>query len=85
MDELQKLDQQITAAASPEAQAKLNDERADYFEQVIGEVGPAERGQWIRQMTDTISAAVQSATYPKGAERLKAGSYRAFGKANSAG
>jgi thiol-disulfide isomerase/thioredoxin len=72
MDELQKLDQQITAAASPQAQAKLNDERADFLEQVIAEVGPAERAQWIRQMTDTISAAVQSATYPKGAERLKA-------------
>ena len=35
MDELQKLDQQITAATSPEEQAKLNDQRADYFEQVI--------------------------------------------------
>ena len=39
MDELQKLDQQITAATSPEQQAKLNDERADYFEQVIADVG----------------------------------------------
>ncbi len=72
MDELQKLDQQITAATSPEQQAKLNDERADYFEQVIADVAPTERAQWIRQMTDTISAAVQSATYAKGAERLKA-------------
>jgi peroxiredoxin len=72
MDELQKLDQQINATTSPEAQAKLNDQRADYFEQVIADVGTGDRAQWIRQMTDTISAAVQSATYPKGAERLKA-------------
>jgi len=71
MDELQKLDQQI-AAAAPADQPKLNDQRADYFEQVIAEVAPDDRAQWIHQMTDTISAAVQSGTYARGAERLKA-------------
>jgi peroxiredoxin len=70
MDQLQKLDQQI-AAASPDDQAKLNEERADILERTIADVGPADRAQWIRQMTDTISAAVQSGTYAGGAERLK--------------
>lgn len=72
MDELQKFDSQISAAATPDEQAKLNDDRADYFEKVIDQVSAADRAQWIRQMTDTISAAVQSGTYPRGADRLKA-------------
>ena len=72
MDDLQKFDQQITAAATPDEQAKLNDDRADYFEKVIAQVSGPDRAQWIRQMTDTISAAVQSGTYARGAERLKA-------------
>jgi peroxiredoxin len=71
MDELQKLDEEIFKAVSRETQAKLNEQRADYFEQVIKEIGEKERPQWIRQMADTVSAAVQSGTYPKGGERLK--------------
>ena len=67
MDELQKLDDAIARADGREAQAQLNEQRADYFEQVIKEIGDKERPQWIRQMADTVSAAVQSGTYPKGA------------------
>jgi thiol-disulfide isomerase/thioredoxin len=71
MDELQKLDDAIARADGREAQARLNDQRADFFEQIIKEIGDKDRPQWIRQMADTVSAAVQSRTYPKGTERLK--------------
>ncbi len=72
MEELQKFDDAIAKADKPEEQARLNDKRADYFEQSIGQLSGKDRSQWIRQMADTIGAAVQSGTYPKGAERLKA-------------
>ncbi len=71
LDELQKLEDAINKAETHDAQARLNDERADYLEQVIREIGDKDRPQWIRQMADTVSAAVQSGTYPKGTERLK--------------
>ena len=57
----------------------MNEQRADLFEKIIKEVAPKDRPQWVRQMADTLSAAVQSGSYPKGAERLKSGSH-GFGK-----
>ncbi len=71
MDELQKLDDAIARAPGREAQGRLNDQRADFFEQIIKEIDAKERSQWVRQMADTVSAAVQSGTYPKGSERMK--------------
>jgi peroxiredoxin len=71
LDQLQKLEDTINKADTRDAQARLNDERADYLEQVIREIGDKDRPQWIHQMADTVSAAVQSGTYPKGTERLK--------------
>jgi peroxiredoxin len=71
MDELQKLDDAIANAVGREAQARLNEQRTDFFEQIIKEIGDKERPQWIRQTADTVSAAIQSGTYPKGTERLK--------------
>jgi len=72
MEDLQKFDDALAKAGTPEEQARINDQRADYFERTIGQVAAKDRPQWIRQMADTLSAAVQSGTYPKGAERLKA-------------
>jgi peroxiredoxin len=71
MDELQKLDDAIAKANGRADQARLNEQRADFFEQIVKEIGDKDRPQWIRQMADTVSAAVQSGTYPKGTERLK--------------
>ncbi len=71
LDELQKLDTAIVGASSDEARAGLNDQRADYFEQGLGELSDKDRVQWVRQMADTISAATQAGGYPKGIDRLK--------------
>ncbi|HEV2970658.1 MAG TPA: redoxin family protein [Pirellulales bacterium] len=70
LEELQRLDDAIGKAGTRDAQAKLNEERADYLQQIISEIGDKDRAQWVRQMADTVSAAVQSGTFPKGTERL---------------
>jgi thiol-disulfide isomerase/thioredoxin len=70
IEEVQKLDAQITKA-SREQQAKLNEQRADTLEKIIAEIEPKERGVWVRGFADTVSAAVQSGSYPAGLDRLK--------------
>jgi thiol-disulfide isomerase/thioredoxin len=71
IDAAQKLDAEINKTASREQQGKLNDERADLMEQVIDEIDAKERAVWVRGFADTVSAAVQGGTYPKGLERLQ--------------
>ncbi len=72
LGELEKLDAAVNRAASPEEQAPLNAKRADLLEQLAAESGkPEDRTAWIRQLADTVSAAVQSGGYPKGAKRLE--------------
>ena len=56
----------------PTQQASLTSRRADLLEQIAAVAKTAdERSMWLRQVADTISAAVQSGTCPDGAERLK--------------
>ncbi len=71
MDDMQKYEDALAKAATPETRAKLNEQRADFFEQVIAEATDKDRSQWVRQAADTIGAAVQAGAYPQGAERLK--------------
>jgi TolA-binding protein/peroxiredoxin len=71
IDEVQKLDGEINKAA-PAQQVKLNERRADALEQIIAEMDAKERGVWVRGFADTVSAAVQSGTYPEGLARLEA-------------
>ncbi len=68
---LEKLDQQISSAAM-DRQATLNDQRADLLEQLAA-LAPSrqQRDEWLGQMADMVSAAVQSGVYPKGVARLK--------------
>ncbi|MFO0898113.1 MAG: thioredoxin-like domain-containing protein [Pirellulales bacterium] len=72
LGELEKLDQQMIAAASLEEQAKVNAQRADLLEKLVEQAGPEDRASWIRQLADTVSAAVQSGGYPDGVARLQA-------------
>jgi thiol-disulfide isomerase/thioredoxin len=72
IEEVQKLDSEITKTAAKEQQAKLNERRADALVKIIEEVEPKERGVWVRGFADTVSAAVQTGTYPDGVERLEA-------------
>jgi peroxiredoxin len=72
IDEVQKLDAEISKATAKDQQIKLNERRADALAQIIDEIDAKERGVWIRGFADTVSAAVQSGTYPDGIERLQA-------------
>ncbi len=70
MAELDKLDRQ-SANLSPEQQAKLVGQRADLLRRLAEVTPDAElREQWYRQLADEISAAVQSAGYTEGLDRL---------------
>jgi thiol-disulfide isomerase/thioredoxin len=70
--DLENLDRDAAKATTPEEQAKVVARRADLLQQIADAARtPDERGMWLRQVADTISAAVQFGTCPDGAERLK--------------
>lgn len=65
---LEKLDQ---AAAKGEQAAGVA-ERCDLLEQIAQRATTAEdQAQWIRSLAETLSAAVQTGSYPDGLDRLK--------------
>ena len=71
MAKLEKLDRQIESA-SPKRQTLLNVERAELLESLIRSASDRQsRAMWVRQMADTISAAIQVGTYSGGIERLQ--------------
>ena len=70
--ELEKVDKDLAAAKTPAQQGKFNAARADVMEQLATKaVNAEERTNWLRQMADTISAAIQGGSYPDGIDRLK--------------
>ena len=70
--DLESLDREAAKATTPEEQARMTNRRADLLEQIAAAAKTAdERGMWLRQLADMISAAVQSGTCADGAERLK--------------
>ena len=69
MAKLEQKDKDITASGL-ESQARLNGERADIVEQIIGLSTGDDRELWLRQLADTVSAATQSGEYPGGVQRL---------------
>lgn len=72
MAKLEQLDQQSGKGSSGQ-QSKINQQRADILEKLADEASdPNVRAQWIRQLADTVSVAVQSGGYDKGVDRLKA-------------
>jgi thiol-disulfide isomerase/thioredoxin len=67
--QLEKLDQ----AAAKGDQASKVAERCDLLEQIAERATTAEdQAQWLRSLAETLSAAVQTGSYPEGLERLKA-------------
>lgn len=72
-DELNEVEKLLAKATSPEKLADLNARRADVIEKLY-ETAPndTERDNWIRQLADTLSAAVQSGHYDEGVDRLGA-------------
>ncbi|BBO35865.1 redoxin family protein [Lacipirellula parvula] len=72
LESIQKVDDQLASAAE-DAKPALNKERADLLEELAGIAKePAEREQWLQQMADMVSFAVQDGSYPEGLERLEA-------------
>lgn len=72
MADLEKIDEQLRSATGAEASSRLNATRADLVEQIAAASSADDRGMWLRQLADTVSAAVQSGTYTGGVERLRA-------------
>ena len=69
--ELETIDEQLGTEVSPTIQARLNAKRSDVLESLATAAqGTPEYESWIRQLADTVSAAVQSGQYPAGVERL---------------
>jgi hypothetical protein len=68
---MEKLDSQMSSASS-EQLAKLSAQRAEYLQR-LAELSPTrgEQEQWLRQLADMVSAAVQGGQYPQGVARLK--------------
>ncbi len=67
LEELHKLGE-ISPADKPEK----HDRRAELLEKIASEADDEQRPTWYRQLADTLSAAVQSGSYPGGIERLNA-------------
>jgi thiol-disulfide isomerase/thioredoxin len=84
MEDLEKLEQAINQAA-PAQQEMLNGKRADLLQQLANDAEDEEhRLQWTKQLVDTVSAAVQTGTYPGGVERLMAMEKRLAAKNDAA-
>ncbi|MHB0956186.1 MAG: redoxin domain-containing protein [Pirellulaceae bacterium] len=73
VDELERIDRELSQATTLDTLAPLNAQRADVLEKLASKAtGPEEEATWIRQLADTVSAAVQSGFYPDGIQRLDA-------------
>src|SRR5262245_27953668 len=69
--DLEKIDKQLIGAQTPAEQARLNASRAELLDKIIAAAPSDQRGLWVRQYTETVSAAVQSGAYPDGVTRLQ--------------
>jgi thiol-disulfide isomerase/thioredoxin len=71
-EELEAIEAKLKKTNAPDATAELNAERANVLEKLFASAkNDEERSTWIRQLADTIGAAVQSGEYPQGVERLE--------------
>ncbi len=72
LSKLERFDQQLMQAETPEQQAQANAGRADTLRELIERSNtPEERDPWVRQFADTVSAAVQAGSFPGGVGRLE--------------
>ena len=73
LGQLEQLDQDLAQATASAEIVALNRKRADVLAGLINaSVDSDERSQWVRQFSDTVSAAVQSGEFPGGVQRLEA-------------
>lgn len=69
---LEELDKNAAGVTDEAALAKLNATRADLLEQLAAEATGEDRGQWLRQLADTVLVATQTGGFPDGVSRLNA-------------
>lgn len=73
LQQLEKIDAQLASTEDEKAKTKLNSQRADIQEKLISTAANKEEAaMWVRQMADSISAAVQTGGYEGGVDRLQA-------------
>lgn len=70
VEDLEQLDKKMVSARPPE-QDRLNAQKADIVEKIIPIAPAKDQELWARQYVETVSAAVQTGTFPNGIERLK--------------
>jgi thiol-disulfide isomerase/thioredoxin len=69
--DLDAVDRQLSAADGPAA-ARLHARRAELLDGIVAACKTEEeRAIWIRQLADTVSAAIQSGAFPAGRQRLE--------------
>ena len=72
LGQLEQVDQELARATTSASIVELNRKRADVLASLINAAGDSkERSQWVRQFSDTVSAAVQSGEFPEGVQRLE--------------
>ncbi len=72
LGQLEQVDQGLAEATTPSRIVELNGQRADVLMQLVeAATSSSDRSQWVRQFSDTVSAAVQSGEYPGGVQRLE--------------
>ena len=73
VNQLDKLDTALNEATSTGEQGKLHTRRAALLRQLAdGATSEEDRASWVRQLIDTVSAAVQSGAYPDGIKQINA-------------
>jgi len=77
---LEQIDTALRKATGPQA-ATLHDQRAQALEKIIAASDPAQRSSWVRQLVDTVAAAIQDGSFPEGLTRLNSLS-QTLGKTN---
>ena len=70
LSRLEKLDEH-NPASTPAQIAKSHEQRSNLLLELADSSGAEDRGQWLRQLADTLSAAAQSGEYPAGVKRLE--------------
>lgn len=72
IEQLEEVDLLLAEGPRAENFGQLNELRANILEQLAGKSeSPEDKIAWLRQMADTVSAAVQGGGYPQGVQRLQ--------------
>ncbi len=70
VDDLEQLDKKMVSG-KPADHDRLNAAKADLLEKIIPLAPEKDQDLWVRQYTESVSAAIQSGTFPAGVDRLK--------------